>query len=123
MKLNVILLASVMAFGFALMANSGAVTDTDGDTVADVSDNCPLKDNGPGEQSNQIDTDGDDFGNRCDPDFDQDNQVTASDFTLFLGVFPGPVTGADLEFDMDGDASALSGDFIFYLEYFPGSIL
>ena len=122
MKLKLIVMASIVALGFAFSANAGSVADADGDLVPDAFDNCPAQANGPGEATNQVDTDGDGRGNRCDPDFDQDDQALASDFTLFLGAFPGPVSGADEEFDLDGDGQALAGDFTIFLEFFPGPL-
>ncbi len=49
--------------------------DTDGDGVTDNLDNCKLVIN-----SNQRNTDGDSFGNICDPDFNQNNVVDPVDF-------------------------------------------
>ncbi len=50
------------------------VPDTDGDGVADNLDNCKLVAN-----ANQRNTDGDSFGNICDPDFNQNNIVDPAD--------------------------------------------
>ena len=52
----------------------GAVGDTDGDGVMDASDNCTLVAN-----PDQIDTDGDGFGNRCDTDLDNDGITNGLD--------------------------------------------
>ncbi|ANM29520.1 hypothetical protein ABI59_07890 [Acidobacteria bacterium Mor1] len=52
--------------------------DVDGDGVFDYMDNCLLDAN-----PDQRDTDRDGFGNRCDPDFDQNGVVTEAD-ELFL---------------------------------------
>jgi hypothetical protein len=49
--------------------------DTDGDGVADNLDNCKLVAN-----ANQRNTDGDHFGNICDPDFNQNKIVDPLDF-------------------------------------------
>jgi hypothetical protein len=57
-------------------------TDTDGDGVLDVSDNCILIAN-----SDQRNTDGDDYGNICDPDLNGDNIVNAEDLAMFKAVF------------------------------------
>lgn len=56
-------------------------TDSDGDLVADVSDNCTLSHN-----PDQRDTDADGYGNFCDPDFNQNGIVDPSDFSLLKGV-------------------------------------
>lgn len=50
--------------------------DTDGDGVADNLDNCKLVAN-----ANQRNTDGDRFGNICDPDFNQNNIVDPADLS------------------------------------------
>ncbi len=50
------------------------VEDTDGDGVADVSDNCPAVAN-----ANQLDTDGDGAGDVCDADDDNDGVADVSD--------------------------------------------
>ncbi len=51
-----------------------ANTDSDGDGYYDSSDNCPLVAN-----QDQLNTDGDDLGNACDPDDDNDTVLDASD--------------------------------------------
>ncbi|MDD2758776.1 MAG: thrombospondin type 3 repeat-containing protein [Methylomonas sp.] len=53
-------------------------TDTDADGVPDFLDNCTLVAN-----ANQRDTDGDDYGNICDPDFNQNNVVDPLDLNTF----------------------------------------
>ncbi len=53
--------------------------DTDGDTIPDYFDNCTYVANGPNNSSNQIDSDGDGFGNACDYDFMQFGKLAEGD--------------------------------------------
>jgi hypothetical protein len=55
----------------ALAVGAGSVVDSDADTIPDVFGSCPFVPNGPGDGSDQIDADEDDFGNPCDCDDDQ----------------------------------------------------
>jgi len=117
MKLKLIMLVSLVAFGFAATANAGNVADADGDLVPDSFDNCDVADNGPNDGSNQVDTDIDGYGNACDADYDNDLAVTAGDFGIFLGTFGGP---GDLT-DHDGDGSVTAADFGVFLGQFGGA--
>ena len=63
--------------------------DTDGDTVDDAIDNCTLVAN-----TDQRDTDGDQYGNICDADLvntDGLSIVNLSDYSLFRSAFGKPV--------------------------------
>jgi hypothetical protein len=111
------LLASLFAFGFAMSATAGSVTDTDNDLVPDQFDNCSSAPNGPNEGSNQVDTDIDGYGNACDPDYDNDFAVTTADFSVFLGDFGGPGTLTD----HDGDGQVTTADFAVFLGLFGGA--
>jgi len=116
MKLKIILLASLFAFGFAMSASAGSVTDGDSDLVPDQFDNCDQIPNGPNEApKNQRDTDVDGYGNACDPDYDQNNAVTPTDFAVFLADFGS--TGTDLT-DHDGNGATTVTDFSVFLTYF-----
>lgn len=118
MKLKLILLASLFAFGFAANANAGAVTDTDSDLVPDAFDNCVNLANGPGQGSNQTDTDIDGYGNACDADYNQDFATTTLDFPTFLDAFTGAVP--NFETDHNGDGSTTTLDFTTFLGAFQG---
>ena len=77
-------------------------------------DNCTLVPNGPdlpdaGEHS-QLDTDGDDYGNVCDCDFNQDDICSIADFNVFLPDFAS-ATASWSRHDMDGDGVVGIGDF------------
>ncbi|MGE4605647.1 MAG: FG-GAP-like repeat-containing protein, partial [Myxococcota bacterium] len=74
------------------------IIDTDADGWFDIQDNCPSVNNGIGQAptagctappcvGNQIDTDGDGYGNACDGDLDGDGEVT--------GVSGEDCTGVD----------------------------
>lgn len=56
--------------------------DTDGDGVAQVYDNCLAIAN-----PTQLDTNGDGFGNRCDPDFNNNGIVDSQDGALLKAAF------------------------------------
>ena len=96
---------------FAWAVHSGDVSaDTDGDGVIDSSDNCTLEDNGtliPDAGGNvQLDTDGDGYGNICDPDFDNNLVVNASDLAFFKTKF----FSSDPDADLNGDSVVNAAD-------------
>ncbi|MCG8485959.1 MAG: DUF6531 domain-containing protein, partial [Chromatiales bacterium] len=57
----------------------GSAGDRDNDGVHDAEDNCSAHEN-PG----QVDSDGDGYGNRCDPDLNNDGVVDHDDLMLYL---------------------------------------
>ncbi len=87
-----------------------AATDTDGDGVIDSSDNCILIANGPSIPdvggNIQLDTDGDGYGNICDPDFDNSGVVNAADLAYMKTSFFTP----DAEADLDGSGVVNAAD-------------
>ena len=77
--------------------------DVDADGITDSEDNCLLKANGPlipdpGGNS-QRDTDGDDYGNLCDPDFDNNLVINAADLAYMKPRFFTTDPNADLTGD------------------------
>ena len=83
------------AFGFAIDLDiSSTIPDTDEDGVDDPDDNCLLIVN-----ADQLDTDGDGYGNACDADFDNTCNVNAVDLGLFRTAF----FSADALYDLSGD--------------------
>jgi hypothetical protein len=86
-----------------------APSDTDGDTIFDHLDNCRLIEN-----ADQRDTDNDGYGNACDPDFDNNLVVNASDLAYFKTVFFTPDPDADLNGDGIVNAADLATLKIFF---------
>ena len=83
--------------------------DTDGDGVVDSQDNCTLVANPPPDgETVQRDTNGDGFGNRCDPDLNNDGLVTVIDFLILRGV----LNSADEDADLNGDGLVTVTDFL-----------
>jgi hypothetical protein len=117
MKLKLALLVGLFAFGFAMSASAGAVLDTDGDLVPNQFDNCSAVANGPNQGTNQVDSDLDGYGNRCDADYDNNFATTAGDFAVFLGTFGTNSLG---ETDHDGNGTITAADFAVFLGKFSG---
>ena len=84
--------------------------DLDEDGVGDFRDNCVEVVNGPllrdAGGNSQLDTDGDDYGNVCDCDFDQGGEGNIEDFNIFLPDF---VSGTDSGVGTDMDGNGLVG--------------
>jgi len=116
MKLKLIMLVSLFAFGLAFSANAGAVADADGDLVPDGFDNCDARANGPGDASNQVDSNQDGYGNACDTDYNGDNVTNSIDFPIFLNSFTGATPTADT--DNSGDGLTTTIDFPLFLSDF-----
>ena len=74
--------------------------DSDGDGVADYVDNCTKVPN-----PDQLDSDGDGYGNACDADLNNDGLVNALDLGLFRTVFGKAKGDPDLKAaaDLNGD--------------------
>jgi len=100
-------------FTFAVAADA---TDSDGDGVPDTSDNCIDVQN-----SGQLDTDGDDYGNACDCDFDQNLRCNISDFNVFLPDFAAALDSG-VGTDMDGNGSVGIADFNLFLPGFAAGV-
>ena len=106
------------------LANWRPLTDSDGDGVADATDNCPDAANadqadfdtdGVGDACDnctevanvdQIDTNGDGFGNICDADVTNDGTINFNDLNELKAAFftntDSPNWDPDLDFDSDG---------------------
>jgi hypothetical protein len=74
--------------------------DSDGDGICNEDDNCTLLPN-----PDQRDTDGDNFGNRCDADLDNSGLVNSLDLGLFKARFF--TTDPDADFNGDGIVNSL----------------
>jgi len=88
--------------------------DGDGDGVPDEVDNCTLLSN-----ATQVDADGDRYGNRCDPDFNNDGVVTAADYLLLRAK----LNTTDPLVDLNGDGVVTAADYLIlrgYLNKPPG---
>ncbi len=83
--------------------------DQDGDSVLDGLDNCLLVANAA-----QRDTNGDGFGNICDPDLNNDGVVNFVDVSLFSGLF----LSDDEDADLNGDGNVAFLDFAILSNYF-----
>ncbi|WP_347989861.1 dockerin type I domain-containing protein [Methylomonas sp. AM2-LC] len=99
------------------------IVDVDSDTVLDITDNCTHKAN-----TNQRDTDGDGFGNICDPDLNNDHVVDLKDFTLlkasFLKTgFNDNANNAAANADLNGDGKVNFSDLAILKAYLltPGT--
>lgn len=81
---------------YVLFGRSG---DEDGDGVSNSQDNCSFAAN-----PDQLDTNADGFGNRCDPDLNGDCVVNAVDLGLFRSVFFCSDSGQECrDADLNGD--------------------
>ncbi|MFK8015830.1 MAG: Ig-like domain-containing protein [Gammaproteobacteria bacterium] len=92
-RLNAILFGLLL---FSVTAWSGELpNDADGDGIVDELDNCVLVAN-----PNQRDSNGDQYGNLCDADFNNDGIVSITDLGLFRIDF---FQSGDLDTDLNGD--------------------
>ena len=82
--------------------------DTDKDGAFDHEDNCTLLPN-----PDQVDTDGDGYGNRCDGDFDNDGFVGMDDLSTALGH----LNTQDALFDINGDGWVGMDDVVLLLGF------
>ena len=84
--------------------------DSDADGVPDALDNCINVPNGPllpdAGLHVQLDTNGDGYGNACDPDLNNDGIVDMNDANLFIANFGEPLAASiGLDADLNGDHS------------------
>lgn len=99
-----------------LLEADGALTyevavDTDGDGLFDNEDNCTLVPN-----ADQRDTDGDGFGNICDPDFDNSGVVNFLDIASWTPLFN--TACGDIDEDLNGDGGCNFGDYSILVSFF-----
>lgn len=87
----------------------GRLLDIDEDGAANISDNCILVAN-----PDQRDTDTDGYGNRCDPDLNNDGIINFVDVSQWTELFNTINNGEE---DFNGDGLVNFGDFSIILEY------
>jgi uncharacterized repeat protein (TIGR01451 family) len=83
-------------------------TDTDGDGIAQLYDNCTLESN-----PTQLDADGDGFGNLCDADLNNSGLTTTADFAILRSVLNQSATSspAAAGADLNGSGIVTTADF------------
>jgi hypothetical protein len=84
-------------------------SDSDSDGICDEDDNCTLIPN-----ADQRDTDGDDYGNRCDADLDNSGLVNSLD----IGLFKERILSTDEDADFNGDGIVNSLDIGIFKQLF-----
>jgi hypothetical protein len=84
-----------------VISNVDTAVDTDGDGIVDALDNCVLVANPA-----QRDTDRDNYGNYCDPDFDNNLVVNADDLAYLKSMF----FSTDPDADLNGNGSVNAAD-------------
>ena len=91
------------------------ITDTDTDGIPDTADNCIEIAN-----VDQRDTNGDGYGNVCDPDLNNDGSVNFADYSLLVNLFlttpQSPNWNPDADFN--GDDLVNFADFSIIPEFF-----
>ncbi len=103
-------LGTVSGTGMLQAPECMTCVDTDNDTVDDSMDNCTLVPN-----TDQRDTNGDGYGNACDPDLNNDNIVNFADVSMWVPFFNTATSG---DADFNGDGSANFADYVLYTSYF-----
>ncbi len=83
--------------------------DGDDDGIGDDMDNCVEKAN-----EDQLDTDGDGYGNRCDADLNNNDAVTTTDLSLFKSAFGT----ADPHANFNGNGSVTTTDLAIFKSLF-----
>lgn len=97
------------SINYTLVAGFKSIPDSDADKILDTMDNCTQVVN-----LNQRDTDGDGFGNICDPDFDNSGTVNAAD----LGYLKSKFFTTDPHADLNGDGIVNAGDLALLKSFF-----
>lgn len=100
------------SFDWAFYYEEPDAPDSDGDGVVDSADNCLEVAN-----ADQLDTNGDGFGNLCDGDFTNDCAINFLDLNYFRGV----IFGSDADADMNGDGMVNFGDLVLLQGSFFGA--
>ncbi len=101
----------LVPFGsFRFVRLTESCLDSDGDDVSDELDNCTLVAN-----PDQRDTNGDGYGNSCDPDINNDGVVNFADVSMWAPFF-NTVNNGDEDFNGDGVANFV--DFAIFQNYF-----
>ncbi|MBI4688580.1 MAG: S8 family serine peptidase [Nitrospirae bacterium] len=99
-------------------------TDTDGDGVGDVCDNCRLVANSDQTDSNSYEDDNitkpgiQHYGNKCDPDFDNDGVVSIKDFNEWKKYKGQSVPPAPANIDLNGDNFIWIQDYNIWRSYY-----
>ena len=86
---------------YSVTAGFESIPDSDADKILDAMDNCTQVVN-----LTQRDTDSDGYGNICDPDFDNNLVVNASDLAFFKTKF----FSSDPDADLNGDSVVNAAD-------------
>ncbi|MFO7716772.1 thrombospondin type 3 repeat-containing protein [Desulfosarcina sp.] len=107
-----LIIASIAACLILSVSTAWADADTDGDGVPDASDNCIMSAN-----PDQRDSDGDGFGNRCDPDLNNDGSVNLIDF----GMFGAAYGTSDPDADLNGSGKVDLADFSIFGSFYGAS--
>ena len=125
MKVGLITLMSAFLLLLPLAATAGNSecqldnTDTDGDGVCDLIDNCVDVANA---SPIDCDTDQDGYGNLCDGDFDNAGspRVSSGDFSnrWFLDFGAGTDSGVGTNMSCDGSPAVSAGDFDLWFTQF-----
>ncbi len=101
--------------GYVITPGFFATPDSDADSVRDFLDNCTFDPN-----VSQLDSNGDGYGNLCDPDLDNNGTTNFGDYILltsaFLATPQSPNWNPDA--DLTGDGVVNFGDVVLFQFFF-----